>query len=382
MNNLPHIAAIFGTRPEAIKMAPVVRALQARSEIRTTVCVTGQHRQMLDQILQTFEISPDHDLDVMEPGQSLAGLTARAMTRLDAFYREQKPDLVLVQGDTTTAFVATLAAFYHKIPVGHVEAGLRTGNLFSPWPEEANRQLISRLAKLHFPPTEVTEQNLLREGADAATIHRVGNTVIDALLYTVKQVESSPPPIPNLPTAVLEPGTRFVLITGHRRENFGDSFESICQAIADLARKFPEVWFVYPVHLNPNVRQPVDQILRPAELKNVVLLDPLAYREFVTLFRLATVLLSDSGGVQEEAPSLGKPLLVMRDSTERPEAVETGVVKLVGANRERIVSEVSRLLSDPEAYAAMSRVAYPYGDGKASERIAEVCVQFLGKRCE
>ena len=373
MTTSPTVAVVFGTRPEAIKMAPVVRALRAEPRVSSVVCVTGQHRQMLDQILATFEIVPDADLNVMEPGQTLAGLTARAVTQLDRFLAERKPELLLVQGDTTTAFAAALTAFYHRVPVGHVEAGLRTGDLYSPWPEEANRTLITRLAALHFPPTIVTRDNLLREGVPAERVHLTGNPVIDALVFIVNQIDRDPPVIPGVP----DDGARMVLITGHRRENFGDSFETICRAIAELARRFPDVRFVYPVHLNPNVREPVNRILRPAELANVVLLDPLPYREFIALFRRATVVLSDSGGVQEEAPTLGKPVLLMRDTTERPEAVEAGAVKLVGADFERIVTETARLLTDPVAYQSMANVSNPYGDGHAAERIVEACVRFL-----
>jgi UDP-N-acetylglucosamine 2-epimerase (non-hydrolysing) len=371
----PAIVLVFGTRPEAIKMAPVVQALKADPRVQVIVCVTGQHRTMLDQILDTFGIVPDVDLNVMQPGQSLAGLTARAITQLDAFLQSHSPKLLLVQGDTTTAFAATLTAFYHKVPVGHVEAGLRTGNLFSPWPEEANRVLVTRLAALHFPPTVESKNNLLKEGVPAERIHMTGNTVVDALLYTVKQVEANPPVIPGF---ALD-DRRMVLITGHRRENFGASFEAICKAIAELARRFPDVRFVYPVHLNPNVREPVNRILQPAKLGNVHLLEPLPYREFIALFRQATVVLSDSGGVQEEAPSLGKPVLLMRDTTERPEAVAAGAVKLVGADYERIVAETTRLLTDAALYDAMSHVVNPYGDGRAAERIAKASVEFVLK---
>ncbi len=373
----PSVAVVFGTRPEAIKMAPVVRALRADSRLRTLVCVTGQHRQMLDQVLATFAVTPDADLDVMEPGQTLAGLTARAVTRLDHFLADRRPDLVLVQGDTTTAFCSALAAFYHRVPVGHVEAGLRTGDLRSPWPEEANRRLVTRLADLHFAPTAAARDNLLREGVPADRIHLTGNPVVDALLFAVADVEQNPPTIPGLPAGLMDGPERLVLITGHRRENFGPSFEAICRAVAELARRFPAVHFVYPVHLNPNVRDPVNRVLRPAELHNVHLLDPLPYREFIAAFRRATVVLSDSGGVQEEAPTLGKPVLLMRDTTERPEAVAAGVVKLVGADFDRIVSETERLLTDPAAYRAMTGAANPYGDGHASERIAAACADFL-----
>ena len=374
---VPTVAVVFGTRPEAIKMAPVVRALRADPRLRTVVCVTGQHRQMLDQILATFGITPDADLDVMEPGQTLAGLTARAVTRLDAVLADRRPDLLLVQGDTTTAFAAALTAFYHKVPVGHVEAGLRTGDLYSPWPEEANRQLVTRLAALHFPPTAAARDNLLREGVPADRVHLVGNPVVDALLFAVESVTWDPPAIPGLPTGMMASAERVVLITGNRRENFGDSFEQICRAVAELARRFPEVHFVYPVHLNPNVREPVNRVLRPAELANVHLLDPLPYREFIALFRRATLVLSDSGGVQEEAPTLGKPVLLMRDTTERPEAVDAGAVKLVGADYDRLVAEASRLLTDPAAYRAMSGVSNPYGDGTAGAKIAAACARFL-----
>ncbi len=373
----PTIALVFGTRPEAIKMAPVVRALRATAGLETVVCVTGQHRQMLDQILTTFAIVPDVDLDLMEPGQTLAGLTAKAVTRIDRFLTDCRPDLLLVQGDTTTAFAAALTAFYHKVPVGHVEAGLRTGNLQSPWPEEANRQLVTRLATLHFPPTPEARENLLREGVPADRIVLTGNPVVDALLFTIDEVAKNPPEIPGLPRAIVEAATPLVLITGHRRENFGPSFEAVCRAIAELARRFPAVAFVYPVHLNPNVREPVNRILRPAELGNVYLLDPLPYREFVALFQRCTLVLSDSGGVQEEAPSLNKPVLLMRDTTERPEAVAVGAVKLVGADYERIVAETSRLLTDPVAYKAMTGAKNPYGDGTAGVQIARACASFL-----
>ena len=366
----PTVACVFGTRPEAVKMAPVVRALRLIPELRTLVCVTGQHRQMLDPILAAFDLVADFDLDVMEPNQTLAGLTAKALTRVDRFLAEQKPGMVLVQGDTTTAFAAALAAFYHRIPVGHVEAGLRTGDIYSPWPEEANRQLVTRLAALHFPPTAASRDNLLRDGVPAERIHLTGNTVIDALLFAVERIERNPPTIPGLPMELMSGSKRIVLITGHRRENFGPSFEAICRAVAELARRFPDVAFVYPVHLNPNVREPVNRLLRPSELANIHLLEPLPYLEFIALFRRATVVLSDSGGVQEEAPTLGKPVLLMRDTTERPEAVAAGAVKLVGADYDRILAETEKLLTDPAAYQAMTGVRNPYGDGRAGERIA------------
>lgn len=368
---LPTIAVVFGTRPEAIKMAPVVQALRAEPRLRTIVCVTGQHRQMLDQILDTFGIAPDADLDLMQPNQTLAALTASAVLKVDQFLAARSPHLMLVQGDTTTAFASTLAAFYRKVPVGHVEAGLRTGNLLSPWPEEANRVLTTRLASLHFAPTAEARANLLREAVPSERIHLTGNTVVDALLATVRQVTANPPIIPNLPAF-----ERLVLITGHRRENFGASFEQICRGIADLAARFPGTSFVYPVHLNPNVRAPVHRLL--SGRANVHLLEPLPYREFIHLFRQAAIVLSDSGGVQEEAPSLGKPVLLMRDTTERPEAVACGAVKLVGADAARIVAEGTRLLTDEAYYQKMSSVVNPYGDGRAAERIVAACRDFLG----
>jgi UDP-N-acetylglucosamine 2-epimerase (non-hydrolysing) len=377
------IAIIFGTRPEAIKLAPVVLALRRAPGIESRVCVTGQHRQMLDQVLAAFAIKPDVDLNLMEPNQSLGRLTARAIEAIDRFLTEDRPDLVLVQGDTTTVFCAALAAFYHRIPLGHVEAGLRTGNLQAPWPEEANRVLTTRLTTLHFAPTETARQNLLREGIAPEGILVTGNTVIDALLLAVEQVRANPPVIPELP-GFLQPGTssetgpRMVLITGHRRENFGGGFESICTAIANLASKFPKVQFVYPVHLNPNVREPVQRILGSARAGNVHLISPQSYLPFVGLLARSSVILTDSGGVQEEAPSLGKPVLVMRDTTERPEAVEAGTVKLVGTDRKKIVAEVTRLLTDSDAYATMSRAHNPYGDGQASARIVQGCVE-LGR---
>jgi UDP-N-acetylglucosamine 2-epimerase (non-hydrolysing) len=376
--NEPCVAVVFGTRPEAIKMAPVIHELRRTPRLRTRVCVTGQHREMLDQVLATFAIQPDVNLQVMQPGQTLAGLTSRAISRLDQFLLSERVNLLLVQGDTTTAFAAALTAFYHKIAVGHVEAGLRTGNLQSPWPEEANRVLTSRLATLHFAPTTAARDNLLREGVAETTIEVTGNTVVDALLQAVQGLDANPPAVPGLPPEVVAGSDRIVLITGHRRENFGEAFESICRAIAELARRFSDVHFIYPVHLNPNVREPVGRVLRAEGLSNVHLLEPLPYREFLMLFRRCTLVLSDSGGVQEEAPSLHKPVLLMRDTTERPEAVAVGAVKLVGTDLNQIVAETTRLLTDPAAYAAMSNVANPYGDGRAAERIAARCAAFLG----
>lgn len=393
------VNVIFGTRPEAIKLAPVILALRTRHDLECRICVTAQHREMLDSILEVFGLRPDTDLNLMRPGQTLAGFTSRAVETLDASLAEEKPDLVLVQGDTTTVFCATLAAFYHRIPVGHVEAGLRTGDLQAPWPEEANRVLTSRLASLHFAPTEAARQNLLREHVPDHTICVTGNTVIDALRYAVERNRLHPPTIPDLPpelqpSSLADPsGRRMVLITGHRRENFGAGFEQICQAISGLAERFPDVHFVYPVHLNPNVREPVTRILGEriaggtkangalrSRGANVHLLEPLAYLPFVALMSQAAVILTDSGGVQEEAPSLGTPVLVMRETTERPEGLKTGLVRLVGTDSEAITKEVSRSLQAHPAPAQRSWTASPYGDGHAAERIAKVCGEFLARR--
>ena len=371
------ISVIFGTRPEAIKLAPVILALRADERFVCDVCVTAQHRQMLDQVLQAFAIAPDGDLDLMVPEQTLAGLTARAVEAIDGHLAAAGPDLVLVQGDTTTTLCAALAAFYRHIPVGHVEAGLRTGNLESPWPEEANRVLTTRLTRLHFAPTAGNRDNLLREGVPDDRIVVTGNTVIDALFLALDIVKRTKPEVPGLPERVVNGTQPLVLITGHRRENFGPGFESICTAIAELAGRFPDTEFVYPVHLNPNVRGPVDAILRSGGAGNVHLIEPLSYLPFVAMMSRATVILTDSGGVQEEAPSLGKPVLVMRDTTERPEAVTAGTVKLVGTDRRVIVDETSALLTDRAAYDAMARAMNPYGDGKATPRIVAACAAFL-----
>jgi len=365
------VSLIFGTRPEAIKMCPLVLALRKSSEFEPHVCVTGQHRQMLDQVLNVFEVVPDVDLDLMEPDQTLAGLTSRAVTAINDYLATQRPDIVIIQGDTTTAFCAALAAFYNRIPIGHVEAGLRTWNKFSPFPEELNRVMTSRLVDLHFAPTQWAKENLLKEGITEDRIFVTGNTVIDALYIAVEKVRKNPSTIPSLPTELLngESCQPLVLITGHRRENFGDGFENICRAISELARQFSDVAFVYPVHLNPNVRKPVFDILLGH--RNIYIIEPLAYLPFVALMDHCRIVLTDSGGVQEEAPSLGKPVLVMRDTTERPEAVEAGTVKLVGTDRRTIIDNVSTLLSNEKAYDAMARAVNPYGDGKACERIVQ-----------
>ncbi len=365
------IAVIFGTRPEAIKLAPVILALREQSGFDCTVCVTGQHREMLSQVLDVFEITPDRDLGLMQPNQTLAGFTAKAILALDQYFADEKPDLILVQGDTTTVFCATLAAFYHHIRVGHVEAGLRTGNMHSPWPEEANRVLTSRLAALHFAPTESSRRHLLDEGIDDSRIYVTGNTVIDALFLALAKIADEPPDIPGLPDPTLEAwGNRqVVLITGHRRESFGEGFENICRAIGRLAQKHPDCEFVYPVHLNPRVRDPVARLLRINQAANIHLIEPLSYLPFVRMMARATLILTDSGGVQEEAPSLGKPVLVMRDTTERPEAVEMGVVKMVGTDADGIFADTAALLNDADLRASMANAVNPYGDGRAVQRI-------------
>lgn len=368
------ISVVLGTRPEAIKLCPVVLALKKDSAFDCRVCVTGQHKEMLYQVLDAFGVKPDVDLALMRPNQSLAGLTARAIMALDVYFEKENPDIVMVQGDTTTVLAGSLAAFYHNIPVAHVEAGLRTWNLESPWPEEANRQLTTRLAKWHFCPTENNRINLLKEGVDGQNVYVTGNTVIDALHMARKMVVKSPPLIGGLPDEWFKSNnsSRMILITGHRRENFGDGFVHICTAIKRLAEEFPETHFVYPVHLNPNVREPVNRIFGQHCGKNVHLIEPQSYLSFVALMDRAYLILTDSGGVQEEAPSLGKPVLVMRDTTERPEAVAAGTVKLVGTGTDGICREVEALLTDARAYGKMSKKLNPYGDGKAVERIVEV----------
>ena len=363
-------------------MAPVITALRATApSICTRVCVTGQHREMLAQVLDVFEITPDIDLRLMRPDQSLAELTSRAIDRIHSCLADEQPDLVLVQGDTTTAFCASLAAFYRRIPVGHIEAGLRTGDMNAPWPEEANRALISRLARLHFAPTEASRQNLLRENVADDSIWVTGNTVIDALFQARRLIDPAYSGIQGLEEldAVLASSSPVVLITGHRRENFGHRFESICNAIHQLGQRFPDVHFVYPVHLNPNVQEPVYRILGGCDgaTGNVHLVRPLPYLAFVALMDRCTLVLTDSGGIQEEAPSLGKPVLVMRDTTERPEGIEAGCVRLVGTETSGIVHAVSALLTDRDKYDSMARVRNPYGDGRASERILDACKSFL-----
>jgi UDP-N-acetylglucosamine 2-epimerase (non-hydrolysing) len=361
----------FGTRPEAIKMAPLVQRLKRDPLIDCKVCVTGQHREMLDQVLALFGIEPDFDLNVMKRGQDLYDVTTSILAGMRGVLDDAKPDMVLVHGDTTTTMAATLASFYKRIAVGHVEAGLRTGNLLSPWPEEANRKLTGALATLHFAPTQRARQNLLAEGLSDASIVVTGNTVIDALLH-VRQRLASDTALRDEAQRVLprlEANRRLVLVTGHRRESFGDGFERICTALAQLANAYPDIDIVYPVHLNPSVREPVNRLL--TGIANVHLIEPLDYLPFVSLMDRATLILTDSGGIQEEAPSLRKPVLVMRDTTERQEAIDAGVVRLVGTDVRAIVDSVSGLLEDSVTYAAMSRGDNPYGDGRACDRIAD-----------
>lgn len=367
------ILLVFGTRPEAIKMAPLVKALQKDTEhFETRVCVTAQHRQMLDQVLEVFGITPEYDLNIMAPNQDLYDITAKVLLGLREVLKDFRPDTVLVHGDTTTSMAASLAAFYMQIPVGHVEAGLRTYNMLSPWPEEMNRQVTDRICTYYFAPTEQSKVNLLQENIDAKKIFITGNTVIDALLMAVDIISTTAGVKEKMAKELQEKGytvgdREYILVTGHRRENFGDGFLHICKAIKELAALHPEMDIVYPVHLNPNVQKPVYELL--SGLSNVYLISPLDYLPFIYAMQHSTLLLTDSGGVQEEAPSLGKPVLVMRDTTERPEAVEAGTVKLVGTNAEAIVSNVTALLLDKEMYKRMSETHNPYGDGQACERI-------------
>lgn len=365
------VLTVFGTRPEAIKMAPLVRALTHDSEIDARLCVTAQHREMLDQVLQLFDIVPDYDLNIMRPGQGLTEITSRILEGLKAVFAEFKPDVVLVHGDTTTTFAASLAAFYHRIPVGHVEAGLRTGDLYSPWPEEANRTLTGHLATWHFTPTENAQRNLLKENLRGERMFVTGNTVIDALFWVRDRVLGDDGLRQNLASRYpfLDADKKMILVTGHRRESFGGGFERICSALAEIARLHPDAQIVYPVHLNPNVSEPVNRIL--SGIGNIFLIEPQEYLPFIWLMVRSWLILTDSGGIQEEAPSLGKPVLVMRDTTERPEAVEAGTVKLVGTDVDKIVSETTRLLTDEGAYHSMSRAHNPYGDGLACQRIVQ-----------
>lgn len=372
---------VFGTRPEAIKMAPLVKEFQKHTDkFETIVCVTGQHRQMLDQVLEIFDIKPDYDLNIMKQGQDLYDVTARVLTGMRDVLKESKPDVVLVHGDTTTSTAAALAAFYQQIPVGHVEAGLRTHNIYSPWPEEMNRQITGRIAQYDFAPTPLSRANLLAEGVSEDKITVTGNTVIDALYWVVDKIKNTPSLNDELKdelakagydTARLDNGKKLILITGHRRENFGDGFISMCRAIKALTEKYPDVDFVYPMHLNPNVRKPIHKVFGEnlEGLGNMFFIEPLEYLSFVYLMEKSNIVLTDSGGIQEEAPGLGKPVLVMRDTTERPEALEAGTVKLVGTDYDMIVNEVSALLDDAIHYEKMSQAVNPYGDGIACIRI-------------
>ncbi|PSW03903.1 non-hydrolyzing UDP-N-acetylglucosamine 2-epimerase [Photobacterium lipolyticum] len=365
------VLSVFGTRPEAIKMAPVVDGLKNDPRFDSKVCVTAQHREMLDQVLGLFEIVPDYDLNIMKSGQDLTDVTTSILTGLRSVLQEYKPDYVLVHGDTATTLSATLASYYQQIKVGHVEAGLRTNNIYSPWPEEGNRKLTGALANLHFAPTQISLENLLAENISEVAISVTGNTVIDALLMVQAKLTNDTALSECLSSKFdfLDAKRRLVLITGHRRESFGGGFERICQAISTLAKSFPDVDFVYPVHLNPNVREPVNRLL--VDKSNVHLIEPQDYLPFVFLMTKSSIILTDSGGIQEEAPSLGKPVLVMRETTERPEAVDAGTVKLVGTNVDQIILEVSRLLTDSVEYERMSVAHNPYGDGTASKHILD-----------
>jgi UDP-N-acetylglucosamine 2-epimerase (non-hydrolysing) len=369
MSKIKKILSVFGTRPEAIKMAPLVKKLESDSRFNAAVCVTGQHREMLDQVLNIFGIIPDYDLGVMKPNQSLASLTCSVLTGMNRVFESFKPDLILVHGDTTTAFAAALSAFYEKIQIGHVEAGLRTGNIFSPWPEEANRKLTGVITKYHFAPTEVSKQNLLKENIQEDCIHITGNTIVDALLLA-KDLINKNTNLKNELTrkfSFLDFSRKIILVTGHRRENFGDGLERICESLKNIASANPDIQIVYPVHLNPKVQEPVNRIL--FGLENIFLIEPQEYLQFVFLMDSSEIILTDSGGIQEEAPSLGKPVLVMRDTTERPEALEAGTVKLVGTDIQKITSETQILLESPVAYNEMSIANNPFGDGTASNRI-------------
>lgn len=377
------VMLVFGTRPEAIKMAPLVKEFEKHPEsFETIVCVTGQHRQMLDQVLQLFDIKPQYDLNIMKQGQDLYDVTARVLVGMRDVLKEAQPDVVLVHGDTTTSMAAALAAFYQQIPVGHVEAGLRTHNIYSPWPEEMNRQITGRIAEYNFAPTPLSRQNLLEEKVNESSITVTGNTVIDALYWVVNKIKDDKSLNDELTNKLksagydiyrLNDGKKLVLITGHRRENFGDGFINMCTAIRDLTNKYPDVDFVYPMHLNPNVRKPIHEVFGEdlSNLGNMFFIEPLEYLEFVFLMEKCTIVLTDSGGIQEEAPGLGKPVLVMRDTTERPEALDAGTVKLVGTNYDKIVAEVSMLIEDNNYYDKMSKAVNPYGDGLACGRIVE-----------
>ena len=375
------VLSVFGTRPEAIKMAPVVKKLERTKDIKSLVAVTAQHRQMLDQVIDIFEITPDYDLGIMQPGQDLFDITSRALIGLKNVLADAKPDIVLVHGDTTTCFTAALAAFYQQIPVGHVEAGLRTGNMFAPYPEEANRSLVGRLAHMHFAPTILSKENLLKENISERNIWVTGNTVIDALLEISAKVNRINPTVwaPKLPSELVDrihnKSSKFILVTGHRRESFGQGFLNLCEALKRIATEHPDWLIVYPVHLNPNVKKPVFELL--SDLSNIVLIEPQDYMPFVWLLNQCDLVITDSGGIQEEAPSLGKPVLVTREVTERPEAVEAGTVELVGTNQDLIFERTSAILTDSTQYETMSKAHNPYGDGQSSKRIVEALITIL-----
>ncbi|MCL2289909.1 MAG: UDP-N-acetylglucosamine 2-epimerase (non-hydrolyzing) [Bacteroidetes bacterium] len=389
MKHAKKIMVVFGTRPEAIKVAPLIKELQKHPNLfEVTVCVTGQHKEMLDQVLTLFEIIPDYNLNIMQQGQDLYDITTKILLGMRDVFQQVKPDVVLVHGDTTTSVAAALSAFYQQIPVGHIEAGLRTHNIYSPWPEEMNRQITGRLTTYHFAPTALSKQNLMSEGVDEAHIVVTGNTVIDALYMVINKIQTNSSVKTDLTNILKTTGydidrlscknnRRLVLITGHRRENFGEGFENICKAIKHLSSKYPNVDFVYPMHLNPNVRKPIQAIFENTQQQNVFFIEPLEYFSFVFLMEKSYLILTDSGGIQEEAPGLGKPVLVMRDTTERPEALEAGTVKLVGTDYNKIISEVSLLLDDAGKYKIMSHATNPYGDGKASRRIIAQLRQWI-----
>ena len=374
---MKRILVVFGTRPEAIKMAPLVHELKSDARFDVKTCVTGQHREMLDQVLALFSIEPEYDLNIMQPGQTLAQVTSRILLGLDEVLEAFQPSVVLVHGDTATTFAASLAAYFKQIPVGHIEAGLRTGNIYSPWPEEGNRKLTACLTNFHFAPTDTSKENLIKESYSSDSIFITGNTVIDALFMIrdllVKDASLSAELDTQFP--MLDENKRLILVTGHRRESFGGGFERICEALLTTAKQFPDCQILYPVHLNPNVQEPVNRLL--VNVGNIHLIEPQQYLPFIYLMTKAHIILTDSGGIQEEAPSLGKPVLVMRDTTERPEAVEAGTVKLVGTDTQTIVNELVKLLTDTEAYEAMSRAHNPYGDGLACKRIATVLAEKL-----
>lgn len=380
------ILLVFGTRPEAIKMAPLVLKLKQHPEFQTVVCVTAQHREMLDQVLDIFDINPDYDLNIMQKSQDLYDITSRVLTGMRDVLNETNPDIVLVHGDTTTSTAAALAAFYKQITVGHIEAGLRTGNIYSPWPEEMNRQITGRIARMHFSPTALSRDNLIKENIDAQCITVTGNTVIDALHIVVDKIKNDKKICEKIEKNIRNNGydvgrldnRKLVLITGHRRENFGEGFIRLCTAISDLTKKYPDVDFVYPMHLNPNVREPIHKVFGENlnKLGNIFFIEPLDYLNFVYMMEKSHLVLTDSGGIQEEAPGLGKPVLVMRETTERPEALEAGTVKLVGTDYNKIVNEVSMLLEDNEYYQTMSNAVNPYGDGLACERIIDFMKKF------